>query len=93
MRKYNDADRVDRCGSLGAGSSTAMKCGEVGSGRPVTESRCLAWASWRISASPGLGGGILASRASSHCSLPSHGGSLVGGSGTISLISGTEGEA
>ncbi len=41
----------------------------------------------------GIGGGTLASRSSSHFSLPSHSGSSAGGSGTISLISGTVGLA
>ena len=41
----------------------------------------------------GFGGGTLASRSSSHFSLPSHSGSSAGGSGTISLISGTVGLA
>ena len=46
-----------------------------------------------VSASLGLAGGTLALRSSSHFSLPSHGGSLAGGSGRMSLISGTFGLA
>ena len=60
---------------------------------PVAGSRPLALASCRISASLGFGGGILARRASSHCNLPSQAGSLAGGKGRISLISGTFGSA
>lgn len=41
----------------------------------------MALASCSISASEGLGGGILASRSSTHFSLPSQAGSLAGGRG------------
>ena len=67
--------------------------GDVGSGLPVAGFSCFAFASFSISAALGFGGGTLASRSSSHFSLPSHSGSSAGGSGTISLISGTVGLA
>jgi hypothetical protein len=96
-------DFLSVCDGSGTGQENAFywpadllffpESGDVGSGLPVAGFSCFAFASFSISAALGFGGGILASRSSSHFSLPSHSGSSAGGSGTISLISGTVGLA
>ena len=61
------------------------------SGRPVSGSRFLAVAISRMRSSVGKGGGTLAWWSLSHLKVPSHGGSLAGGKGTMASISGTLG--
>ncbi len=80
------AGRARRCGTAAAPLSFS-KSGDVGSGLPVAGFSCFAFASFSIRIASGAGGGILASRSSSHFNTPSHSGSGAGGSGTISLIS------